>query len=80
MRALAISIVCTTITAAACSNLPNPGDPGTPPGNGAGFDCSGAQDLTGVVTVEDAIPGQYIVVLKPAKTPPLTARPTTPTG
>ena len=73
MRALAISIVCTAITSVACSNFPNPGDPGTPPDTGAGFDCSEALDLTGIVTVPDAIPGQYIVVLKPAQTPAITA-------
>ncbi len=72
MRAFTISIVCTAITAAACSNFPSPGDPGTPPETGPGFDCSATQDLSGVVTVEDPIPGQYIVVLKPAVTPALT--------
>ena len=43
--------------------LPAPPIP-TPTLPGAGFDCAEAADLSGVVEVEDAIPGRYIVVMK----------------
>lgn len=42
---------------------PPPGPPPEPPPQ-AGFDCSDVSRLAGVVEVEDAIPDQYIVVLK----------------
>jgi len=49
------------------AGCPNLVDPVPTPGPGASpFDCASAIGLSGVVEVEDAIPGRYIVVLKDA--------------
>ncbi|MCZ6697245.1 MAG: S8 family serine peptidase [Acidobacteria bacterium] len=45
-----------------CGGSQSPG-PGPPPSS-RGFDCSVSLDLSGVVTVEDPVPGRYIVVMK----------------
>ncbi len=67
MRAgIAISILTLTFAlGCGCFELPDPGPgPGPDPGPELGFDCDATSELTGVVQVEDAIPGEYLVVLK----------------
>ncbi len=43
----------------ACTNTVEP-----VPDPGSGFECSNAAELTGLISVEDPIPGRFIVVLK----------------
>jgi subtilisin family serine protease len=54
-------IFVTAITLALVGLGCNPGGPEPP---GAGFDCTDASSISGVVEVEDAIPDRYIVVMK----------------
>jgi subtilisin family serine protease len=62
--AIATSILTLTFAlGCGCFELPDPG-PGPGPGPELGFDCDAASELTGVVQVDDAIPGEYLVVLK----------------
>ncbi|MEE9292885.1 MAG: S8 family serine peptidase, partial [Acidobacteriota bacterium] len=45
-----------------------------PPPSSRGFDCAASLELSGVVTVEDPVPGRYIVVMKaPAGDPQATS-------
>jgi subtilisin family serine protease len=64
--AIATSILTLTFAlGCGCFELPDPGPgPGPGPGPELGFDCDAASELTGVVQVDDAIPGEYLVVLK----------------
>jgi subtilisin family serine protease len=65
MRAGIATTILVLTFALGCFELPDPGPgPGPDPGPELGFDCDAASELTGVVQVEDAIPGEYIVVLK----------------
>jgi subtilisin family serine protease len=43
----------------ACTNVVDP-----IPAPGGGFECSSAEQLSGLIAVEDPVPGRYIVVLK----------------
>lgn len=55
---------------------PDPG-PGPDPGPELGFDCDAPEALSGVVQVDDPIPGAYIVVLKEPELGDFTASATT---
>ncbi|MEN8183950.1 MAG: hypothetical protein ABFS46_15595, partial [Myxococcota bacterium] len=68
MRAAMVTVVFVAGIALGCFDLPDPGPgPGPDPGPELGFDCDATHELSGVVQVEDAIPGEYIVVLKAAE-------------
>jgi subtilisin family serine protease len=64
---LSLAILCL-----GCNDTPVPSPSPTPmppptPAPVAGFDCLNSQVASGVITVEDAIPNRYIVVLKPTE-------------
>ena len=61
MRVPSVAMALMVLTCAC--EVARPPDPAPPP-SGRGFDCAATLDLSGVVPVEDPIPGRYIVVLK----------------
>ena len=74
MTWIGATAVALTLLTSSCVEIPGP-DPGPRPDPAPGpFDCTAAPELSGVVEVEDPIPGRYIVVLKP---PPAGTRITT---
>ena len=60
MKAFGTAAAALTFLTLGCGNInPIPDDPGP------GFDCTESLEFSGVVEVDDPIPGRYIVVLKP---------------
>ncbi len=60
MKAFGTVAVALLLLALGCGTVnPIPDDPGS------GFDCAASLELSGVVEVDDPIPGRYIVVFKP---------------
>ena len=69
-RHLGIAALCALLLIPACA-IP----PAAPPGDAnAGFDCDAARRLSGLIEVENAIPGQYIVVLADPQTGEVASR------
>ncbi len=62
-KVLAATTALTFLICACTGSQPAGPDPAPPPST-HGFDCAASLDLSGVVSVEDPVPGRYIVVLK----------------
>jgi subtilisin family serine protease len=65
MRLVPLTL-CVVGLALGCGGNGGAPPPDPPPAPVAGFDCSSAPDLSGIVEVPDAVPDRYIVVLRPA--------------
>ena len=63
MKRLPISVVLIVLLTGCAPSRPDP-DPPVPVPPSDGFDCSATTEISGVVAVDEAVPGSYIVVLK----------------
>ncbi|NQZ96184.1 MAG: S8 family peptidase [Myxococcales bacterium] len=69
-----IAALCALLLIPACAIPPAPPSAPPPGDANAGFDCDAASRLSGLIEVENAIPGQYIVVLADPQTGEVASR------